>query len=384
MGAIFAYNIFSPISTILGVVVAAMVIGFNFGEGYLIRFAIAGYRYGFKMLALMSILGVLVIAGYSLTAGASVINTLLAKNQDIQLAAQYDIAASKGRIEAAKADVLKAQLEAREKDHYGYLNDPSIALAQSSALNASALENQRIAEILRNKAPTFKAAFDMSIDAIAFLVSLALELSIIGVTAFNEIFNKPTALPALVRFANKSLDWNVNPNQLANLSVEKSPSLGTIALPSGVPQVGFSGYGWSASRHASTQDTPNSEVRNLALENLAQPDAQGSEDGFKRIGTQGSGDGSLAPKNVQDGAFSEWLELIKLGQLSPTTPPTKRFISERNLAKGIKLISGMAEEWQERAFNLGVIELNPVQRNGVSKYLLAGNKTALLAKEGSV
>ena len=82
MGAIFAYNIFSPISTILGVVVAAMVIGFNFGEGYLIRFAIAGYRYGFKMLALMSILGVLVIAGYSLTAGASVINTLLAKNQD--------------------------------------------------------------------------------------------------------------------------------------------------------------------------------------------------------------------------------------------------------------------------------------------------------------
>jgi hypothetical protein len=60
-GSLFAYNVLSPIHPILGLVAALVVVGFNFAEGFLIRFAIAGWRFGFNRLALVSGLGVLLV-----------------------------------------------------------------------------------------------------------------------------------------------------------------------------------------------------------------------------------------------------------------------------------------------------------------------------------
>ncbi|WP_020559027.1 hypothetical protein [Thiofilum flexile] len=384
MGSLFAYGIFSPIWEPLGYLVGAMVIAFNFSEGFLIRLTIAAWRYGFRLVGSIAAIGVLMIMWYSLTAGASVIETFLGKNQDLQLAAQYKIAASRDTIEAAKAGILTAQLKAREADHYGYLNNPDIAKAQANAATISAQENQRIAQVLENKAPEFKAAFGMSRDAVAFLVALALEFSILGVVIFTELFGKPTPLPALVRFANKSFDWNINPHHLNNLSIEKSPAPETVALPYSMPQVGFAGitaYASQPSREGFS--TIPSEV-SLASRDASPASHHTVSDRLTApspvyaVGETlaDTGDTKLAPKPAQERVFNQWLELIKQGDISPTVRPAKTLIIENQLTVGVKLAEGLASDWLDRAYNLGVLALNPDYTNGRPKYILASQYKA--------
>ncbi|MBK8453322.1 MAG: hypothetical protein WAQ53_10660 [Thiofilum sp.] len=378
MGSLFAYGIFAPIWEPLGYLVGAMVIAFNFSEGFLIRLSIAAWRYGFQLVASLAALGVLMIMGYSLTAGASVIETFLGKNQDLQLAAQYKMAASQQHIEAAKADILTAQLKARALDQYGYLNNPDVAQAQAHAATIAAQENQRIAQVLETKTPEFKAAFGMSRDAIAFLVALALEFSILGVVIFTELFGKPTPLPALVRFANKSLDWNVNPHHLHNLAIEKSPAPETIALPYTAPQVGFAGaLPYANPVQLDPVQAPSNPVHRVT---------QGSTRATPTQGINALHDANLAPNDKQDELFDLWVMKLRAGELKPSTEQTRLFISEHKLANGIKLIAALADSWLNRAYNIGVLALNPIQKNGVSKYILADTqqgRVELTKREGS-
>ncbi|MGB0849327.1 MAG: hypothetical protein ACPGSM_21505, partial [Thiolinea sp.] len=138
-GSLFAYNTLSPISELLAFIVAVAVIGLNFAEGYLIRFAMASWRFGFHKLALVSCLGAVLISAYSLLAGYNVIESYLLKNQQSALATDYDIAAAKQRIGAAKSEALNA---------FDFQN------AQSDFLKKSAVENEKIAALLRNKPVT--------------------------------------------------------------------------------------------------------------------------------------------------------------------------------------------------------------------------------------
>lgn len=361
MGSLFAYGIFAPIHPLLGYLVAAMVIAFNFAEGFLIRLSLAAWRYDFKAISMLSAVGVLIVMGYSLTAGSSVIETYLSKNQDLQLAAQYEIKASRDAIETAKTGILKAQMEAREKDPYSYLNDPSIAQAQINASTISAQENQRIAQVLKEKTPEFKAAFGMTRDAVAFMVALALEFSILGIVLFSEIFNKPTPLPALVKFANKQLDWNVNQNQLNNLSIEKSPAPDVVALPHNPSQVSFAGTVPSAQPRVET--VPIHPVLSPQL-----PRAQGTQ------GVSALHDANLATPTRQDELFDLWVSKLKSGELKPSTEATRLFISQQKLATGIKLIAGLADSWLERAENIGVLKLTGLGE-GKPKYCLAGENS---------
>jgi hypothetical protein len=373
MGSLFAYGIFAPIHPLLGYLVGAAVIAFNFAEGFLIRLSLASWRYDFKAISMLAALGVLIVMGYSLTAGSSVIETYLAKNQDLQLAAQYEIKASRDQIENAKAGILKAQMEARKQDPYSYLSNPDIAQAQMNAAAISAQENQRIAQVLKDKTPEFKAAFGMSRDAVAFLVALALEFSILGIVIFTELLGKPTPLPALVKFANKQLDWNVNPNQLNHLHVEKSPSPETIALPQDSPTITL----------APAKIIPNPVPIPVAVPNpvptLAPlpPRAHGTQGYPSTQGTHGYAglnDANLAPSAKQDELFDSWVRKLKSGDLKPSASDTRAFINDHRLANGIKLISGLADSWLNRAENIGVLALNPVQKNGLPKYILAGEK----------
>ena len=45
-GSIFAFNTLSPISVLLGIIVAIAVIGLNFAESYLVRFSVAALTDG--------------------------------------------------------------------------------------------------------------------------------------------------------------------------------------------------------------------------------------------------------------------------------------------------------------------------------------------------
>ena len=79
-----------------------------------------------------------------------------------------------------------------------------------------------------------------------FIVSLALESAIIGVGFFEELFIKPTPLPAIVSFVNKSLDWDANSITQKGLQVDVSPSAGTVNFSNtGAMASPFSAVGWS-------------------------------------------------------------------------------------------------------------------------------------------
>ena len=377
MGSFFAYQLLSPISALLAIVAAVLVIFFNMAEGLILRSTVNSFRHSNILVGGVGVITVLMLMLYSITAGSSVIETFLNKHDDIKKYYQYEELASKQRIESAQAGILQAQLKARESDQYGYLNNPDIAKAQANAALFSANEYSRMAELMKDKAPDLKIAFGFDHESIAFLMALVLELSIICVVIYEQLYVKNDALLASVRYENKTLGWNVNPNHAANLSLEQSPAPDIIALPYALPKVGFGGA------------IPT-------LRNLTQPDvvtlpdvpsASGStrvtSGTTQRTDTLGSGDTALAPTATQSLAFNEWLDAVKHGEIEPTNTPTKQFISERKLAKGIQLISAMANDWLDRAFNLGVVELRQPQKVGTSKYRLASNtKPALSLVKG--
>lgn len=402
MGSFFAYSLLAPINALLGFIAAVLVVAFNLAEGYVLRGAVNSFRHGNILAAGIKSTAVLMLVLYSLTAGASVISIFIDKQKELDQSYQLDLAASNQRIENAKASIYQAQMNAQRYAINGDLYNQDVLKARENAGTIAASELANQAKLLREKAPSFRIALGFDRDSIAFLMALVLELSIIGIIIYECLYISPAPLLSAVRFANKELQWNVNPHQLANLSIEKSPAPETIALPHTMPKVGFSGYGWqpSAPTVATVEvlepsvpsvETVRTEpcVETVRAEPCV-PCAHGSE----RTDTHGrgldvtrrgmtlqkmaepkrpdAGDIALAPKATQEGAFNEWLDAIKHGDIEPTVAPAKRFISERKLANGIKLIGAMANDWLDRAFNLGVLELNQEQGNGKAKYRLAG------------
>lgn len=374
MCAYFTYQVFSSVSETLATIAAVLVVAFNLGESILITNAVNSARHKNTLLLLMNGLGILCIAGYSLTAGSSILDTIIGKSDDIQKAYQYQLAASQNRIEGAKAGVLEAQTKARALDRYDYLNNPDIAKAQKDAALLSANELEKMAQLTKDKAPELKIAFGFDREALAFLMAFSLELSIILVGIFKNLYVKTTPLLSAIRFKNKELDYNVNANHLNNLSLEHSPAPNVLGLPSTM-QLSFAGA-------VPTQRYP-AQPDVIALPDV--PSASSSTrvtSGItQRTDTLGTGDTALAPQANQSLAFNEWLDAVKHGEIEPTNTPTKQFISERKLAKGIQLISAMANDWQDRAFNLGVLELRQPQKAGLSKYILASNKPQALSLE---
>lgn len=212
-GSIFAYNTLSPISVVLAVIVAVAVIGLNFAESYLVQYAVAAWRFGFKQMALIAAAGALVIAGYSIMAGSNVIESYLQQNQNSSLATDYDIAAAKQRIQVARSEALSSlDFENGQRDY----------------MKANAAENEKIAALLRNKPVTSSS---VNPSTMATIVAVAIELGVILLTAYIETFIRPTPLPALVKFNDKLVDWGINDDQLKNFKVSASPALGTVALP---------------------------------------------------------------------------------------------------------------------------------------------------------
>ena len=305
-GSIFAYNTLSPISVVLAVIVAAAVIGLNFAESYLVQYAVAAWRFGFKKMALISAAGALVIAGYSIMAGSNVIESYLKQNQNSSLASDYDIAASKQRIQAAKSAAL---------------NSLDFGNAQSDYMEAAAAENEKIAALLRSK-PVTSSSVDPS--TMATIVAVAIELGVILLTAFIETFIKPTPLPALIRFNDKLVDWGLNDDQLKNLTISASPSLGTVALPE------------------------ESENR---------PERERSRAGGLEV--------------VPADAFEEWLYAVRTEEIKPTLNASKSYLRSVHAYK-IEYAQEKAVEYLEQAFNQGFLALNDQGGVAQSKYVLAG------------
>jgi hypothetical protein len=311
-GSLFAYNTLSPISESLAVIVAIAVIGLNFAEGYLVRFAVAGWRFGFNRIALLSTLGAVLISAYSLLAGFNVIESYLLKNQQSALATDYDIAAAKQRISAAKSEAL---------------NSFDFSNAQADYMNKAATENEKIAVLLRNK-PANASSVDPSIAAT--FVAIALEAAILGLTAFIELFLRPTPLPALVKFNDKLVDWGLDDDQLQNLKISASPSAGTVALP---------------------------------RESQNRPERGRSRAGGLEV------DVEMLPKC----AFDPWLERVLNEQLKPALKESK-FYLKHNHGYKIEYAQEQAQEYLERAYNLGHLALNPDKSPFAPMYVLANKK----------
>lgn len=241
MGSFFAYQLLSPISGMLALISAVLVIFFNLAEGIVLRSTVNSFRHRNIVVGGIGVMSVLMLMLYSLTAGSSVIETFLNKHEDIKKYYQYEELASQQRIANAHAGIVEAQLKAREQSPYDYLNNPDIAKAQGNAALLSANEYSKMAQLMKDKAPDLKIAFGFDHESIAFLMALVLELSIVGVVIYQVLYIQNDALLASVKYENKILGWNVNANHTANLSLEQSPAPNVVALPYAMPQVSYVG-----------------------------------------------------------------------------------------------------------------------------------------------
>jgi hypothetical protein len=82
--------------------------------------------------------------------------------------------------------------------------------------------------------------------------------------------------------------------------------------------------------------------------------------------------GQDGQKTDLNAAYEVWADLVEAGRTEPTFRPTKRYISQKDLIKGIKNIDGLANEWLAKAEKEGIIISNPDAGVGKSKYVLAG------------
>jgi hypothetical protein len=367
MGSFFAYQLLSPISVILAILAAILVIFFNMAEGIILRSTVNSFRHKNILVAGIGVITVLALMGYSLTAGSSVIETFLNKHDDIKKYYQYEALASQQKIDGAKAQVLEAQMKARELDRYDYLNNPDVAKAQANAALLSSQEYSRMAQLMKDKAPDLKIAFGFDHESIAFLMALVLELSIIGVVIYQVLYIANDALLSAVRYENKTLNWNVNPHHTSNLSLEHSPAPDVIALPYSMPNLAYAG--------ALPSSQPRVETVPIhPAQPSLEPRARGTQGYPTTQGNARLNDANLAQADKQDELFDLWVMKLKKGDLKPSTADTRAFINEHRLATGIKLITALADSWLERAENIGVLTLNPVQKNGLPKYSLATKK----------
>ena len=311
-GAIFAWNIISPVSVFLAVIVAVSVVGLNFAEGYLTRFCVAAWRFGFDKVAIVSACGVLLIMSYSILAGSSVIQSHLIKNQQSGQATDFEIKAAQQRIQAAKEDSF---------------NSMDFGNRQSTFLNASAIENEKIAALLRNK-PANNTSVKPS--TAATLVAVAIEIAIIGLAAFTEVFQRPTPLPAVIKFEDKLVQWGLNSDQLQNLEITASPSAGTVGLKK------------------ANLDPP--APRTYMEKTTVQVHAKIDE------------------KHAQ-----KWLELIAKKEIKPTKTAAKNYLIKMHKVR-MEDAQDQAPELLERGYNLGLLEENPKKGVGQAEFVFADQK----------
>ena len=212
-----------------------------------------------------------------------------------------------------------------------------------------------MAQIVRERPPRITPTllgFGLGIAAVGFIVSLALESAIVGVGFFEELFIRPTPLPGLVKFTNKALDWNAGTITQRGLQVDVSPSPGTINFAK-----------------SPSLSTPFSSAKHSDTEPCAQGSGTIGEERDGRVRTPDA-QGQEGNAITHEQAYQEWLTLIRKGQVRPTIPPAKRWISERELVDGIKAIGSLADQWLERAAGEGVLKPNPQSGQGKPKYVL--------------
>ncbi|WP_020396612.1 hypothetical protein [Thiolinea disciformis] len=393
----FTYNVFSAFHEGVALFAAVVMGGVTLAEAFLVRLIIAAWRHRFTFIYRMALVLAIPLFGYSLMAADSSFHAMLNKNQSVHLATQLELSASNDRIKQAEWQARQAEIDARKENRLNTYYSESATLANANASGIAANEKRLQAQLLREQAPEINPnllGFSLAASVVGLIVSLALEGAIIGVGFFEELFIRPTPLPALIQFMNKTLDWNISEAHQKPLQVEMSPSPSvltyvnqkalavTIPAPTAlVPSVSSVGFGWQSHQptrttlpSALTERSTHSELP--ALPNVktgSEPNASGYV-GLAHLPNAGSagGDIATAPQSVQEGAFQEWLTQVRSGLASPTMQPTKQFISERKLAKGIKLIAAMADDWLDRAYNLGVLDDNPDYSNGKPRYILAG------------
>lgn len=190
---------------------------------------------------------------------------------------------------------------------------------------------------------TFYPLFDAS--GVAFIMSLALEASIIGLAAFIELFLMPTPLPALIKFNDKLIDWGINNSQVQNLNIEASPAYGVISHPT-VP----------VSLPHTTSKAPLPTLPTLTRK-------------VPLVELEGQSRGVV---DMEQG-YQEWLKLIVTGKLKPTIPPNKKHIREL-LNVPYNQAQDIAVDWLDRAYNQGILDDNPNYKEGLPKYVLAQPK----------
>lgn len=289
--------------------------GVNLAEAYLVRLIIATWRHDMKLVFKMALIFTIPVFIYSLMAAGSSFSTMMKKNKDSQIASQLELQSAQDRIGQAKSEVKEAeagqqsgnilsalyQTEVRnsrgvrvsfnkiknscERNGYYALNYPelcnqyldvrsgthtaqTVASANTQALATSASEKLKMAQIIKDRPPEITPTllgFGLGIAAVGFIVSLALESAIIGVGFFEELFIKPTPLPAIVNFMNKSLDWDANTITQRGLQVDISPSPGAVNFSqNGQMSSPFSSVGWSP-------QNPKKAVQSAPAQNLPLP-----------------------------------------------------------------------------------------------------------------
>lgn len=95
----------------------------------------------------------------------------------------------------------------------------------------------------------------------------------------------------------------------------------------------------------------------------SEPSAEGTEGSGNTEGKQPSAEGLEV-------AYLEWLGQVRAGRIKPTIKPSVRWISSKELVKGIKEIEALAYVWLDRAKCEGVIIENPDGGAGKARYIL--------------
>ena len=401
----FTYYVFLPAGQTVAAFSAVVMGGVNLAEAYLVRLIIATWRHNLGVVFRLALVFTVPVFLYSLMAAGSSFSTMMNKNSDVQAASQLELQAANDRIKHADAQVNEARIGADNGNllnalyradvrnsrgttvsfnevkasclsggyysrHYpelcnqyrnladGTHTAATVASASTSALATSASEKQRMADIIKDRPPEITPTllgFSLGIAAVGFIVSLALESAIIGVGFFEELFIKPTPLPGLVKFTNKALDWNADSITQRGLQVDISPSPGTVNFAgTGTLSSPFTSFGWDNKNpdlKPSAEGSP-AKAEKPPEKPPIQPSAEGSGSGFE-------------PR------YQEWKKLIESGQVNPTIKPATRWISERDLVKGIKGIEALAVEWLTRLEKEGGIKPNPEGGVGKPKYILA-------------
>jgi len=392
----FTYYVFLPSGLAIAAGTAGVMGGVNLAEAYLVRLIIATWRHNLNVIFKLALAFTIPVFLYSLMAAGSSFSTMMNKNKDTHVASQLQVDAAKDKILLAEAKVKQAEISnaqdvqvinslstAPVRNTYGVsvnfsdistsclrqgyyaqqypalcaqyqraLNGgntlSSVASAKSAALQESAEQKLAMATIIKERPPEILPVllgFSLGIAAVGFIVSLALESAIVGVGFFEELFIKPTPLPALVKFADKDIDWETQDLD-KTLRVDVSPSPGTVGI---VDTSGDDGQPFSVSP-MSPASVAN--VAEPSVSNAVKPSAEGDKK-----------------------YYLEWLELVRTKQEKPTVKPTTRWISKHNIDNclvpdGIKGIESKAYEWLSEAVKDHVIKDNPMKGAGRPRYVL--------------